>query len=101
MGLGPMEFINLYNMTTLKTFNSLTPEKQCEFIVDLLEKNSPVESLTTLIEDGVSQGENKDNLVKILKLLKSINKGQKSFIEELTPLWIQTVREDKLNSLLI
>ncbi len=87
-------------MTTLKTFNSLTPEKQCEFIIDLIENSPADENLATLIDDGVSQGESKDNLVKILRLLKSINKGQKSFIEELTPLWIQTLREDKLNSLL-
>jgi hypothetical protein len=86
-------------MTTLKTFNSLTPQKQCEFIVDFIE-NSHYEGLSTLIEDGVSQGENKDNLVKILKLLKSINKGQRSLVEDLTPLWIETVREDKLNELL-
>jgi hypothetical protein len=85
-------------MTTLKTFNSLNPQKQCEFLVDLIE-NSNNEDLINLIEDGVSQGESKDNFVKILKLLKSINKGQKSFVEDLTPLWIQTVREDKLNSL--
>jgi hypothetical protein len=86
-------------MTTLKTFNSLNPQKQCEFLVDLIE-NSSNEDLINLIEDGVSQGESKDNFVKILKLLKSINKGQKSFVEDLTPLWIETVREDKLNSLL-
>jgi hypothetical protein len=86
-------------MTTLKTFNSLNPQKQCEFLVDLIE-NSDHEDLINLIEDGVSQGESKDNFVKILKLLKSINKGQKSFVEDLTPLWIQTVREDKLNTLL-
>ena len=86
-------------MTTLKTFNSLNPQKQCEFLVDLIE-NSNNEDLINLIEDGVSQGESKDNFVKILKLLKSINKGQKSFVEDLTPLWIQTVREDKLMQLL-
>jgi hypothetical protein len=86
-------------MPTLKTFNSLTPEKQCEFIIDLIE-NSPVESLATLIDDGVEQGESKDNLVKILRLLRSINKGQRSLVEDLTPLWIQTAREDKLNELL-
>ena len=86
-------------MTALKTFNSLTPQKQCEFIVDLIENSNP-EDLTNLIDDGVSQGENKDNIVKILRLLKSINKGQRSFVEELTPLWIETVREDKLNELL-
>ena len=87
-------------MTTLKTFNSLNPQKQCEFLVDLIENSNYDIWYKNLIEDGVSQGESKDNFVKILKLLKSINKGQKSFVEDLTPLWIQTTREDKLNSLL-
>ena len=86
-------------MTTLKTFNSLTPQKQGEFIIDLIENSKNPEDLTNLIEDVVSQGESKDNLVKILILLKSINKGQKSLVEDLTPLWIQTTREDKLNAL--
>jgi len=86
-------------MKTLKHFNSLLPERQCDWLVKLLDASSS-EELRTLIQDGEKQGENKDNLVKLLLLLKSINKGQMTLLEDIKPVWIQTVREDKLNNLL-
>ena len=87
-------------MKTLKHFNSLLPESQCEWVVKLLDDATSSEELRTLIQDGEKQGENKDNLVKLLLLLKSINKGQMTLLEDIKPVWIQTVREDKLNNLL-
>lgn len=58
-------------MKTLKQFNTLSPDKQCEFAIDLIENESDHDLLTNLIQDGISQGESKDNLVKIILLLKS------------------------------
>ena len=98
-------------MNTLKTFNSLNPEKQCQFVLDIVENGVEGNSifcngkmgndyLRNIIQEGVDQGERKENLVKILLLLKSINKGQRTLLEDLTPLWIQTLREDKLNEIL-
>lgn len=87
-------------MKTLKTFNSLTPEKQCQFVLDIVDVKMDNDYLRNIIQEGVGQGERKENLVKILLLLKSINKGQRTLLEDLTPLWIQTLREDKLNEIL-
>jgi hypothetical protein len=87
-------------MSTLKTFNSLNTQKQCQFVLDILDGNSPNDDLGKIIQEGVEQGESKEKLVKILLLLKSINKGQFTLLEDLTPLWVQTIREDKLNEIL-
>ena len=91
-------------MKTLKYFNSLLPEHQCDWVVKLLDDASSSEELRTLIQDGEKQGENKDNLVKLLLLLKSIKKDQMTLLEDIKPVWIQTVkqmvREDKLNQIL-
>ncbi len=87
-------------MKTLKQFNTLSPDKQCEFAIDLIENESDHDLLTNLIQDGISQGESKDDLVKIILLLKNINKGQSDLSEELKPLWLEMVRENKLNQIL-
>ena len=98
-------------MKTLKEFNYLSADKQCEFVIDLIESDqsllvnlieneSDQSLLVNLIQDGVDQGESKDNIVKLLLLLKSINKGQMTLLQDLKPLWIQKTREDKLNLIL-
>lgn len=87
-------------MKTLKQFNTLSPDKQCEFVIDLIDNESDHDLLINLIQDGISQGESKDDLVKIISLFKSINKGQRDLSEELKPLWLEMVREKKLNQIL-
>lgn len=60
-------------MKTLKEFNYLSPDKQCEFVIDLIDNESD-NDLKNILQDGVDQGESKDNIVKLFLLLKSINK---------------------------
>lgn len=86
-------------MKTLKEFNYLSPDKQCEFVIDLIDNESD-NDLKNILQDGVDQGESKDNIVKLFLLLKSINKGQMTLLQELKPLWLEKIREDKLNLIL-
>lgn len=87
-------------MKTLKYFNSLLPEHQCDWVVNLLDDATTARDIKTILQEGEKQGENKDNLVKLLLLLRSLNKGQMTLLEDIKSVWIQTVREDKLNQIL-
>lgn len=89
-------------MKTLKKFNSLSPDKQCDFVIDLLENESE-DVLGNFIEQGIEQGESKDNFVKIIMLFKKFNllyPYDNTSLNDFKLSWIKTMREDKLSQIL-
>ncbi len=85
-------------MKTLEQFNKLSPNEQCEFIIDLVDNVGGELKFNILIE-GEEQGHDENNFIKLILLFRKINKGR-SCLKELQQLWLQEVRNDKLNLIL-
>lgn len=80
----------------VKVFKSLDPKKQCEWIITSIWDD---ENFLELIEQ-IGNDETKD-IIKILTICNYfVEKDEPLYVENIYPLWIEYLRDKKLNELL-
>lgn len=90
-------------MNKLEIFNKLNPREQCEFVVHLIYKISEdeVEKMYELLEKFPEDAILFRKLFIIMnKMDNDILTNPLDIINKMVPLWIQKLREEKLNQIL-